>query len=156
MIDLSHIATYFIPIQRFRRLQFMWALRPQYENKGSNKLFRDLGDQINCVAAYLCSDGVFVIAHYLSTCELAQPFAFLIFVLFQSRMMQWKLRSCCSRKVSFRSNVSLLVFYTKERGQLRDPDWVISNHPHSHWFICWRVESHGANSHREGEETKEW
>ena len=59
----------------------MWALRPQYENKGSNKLFRDLGDQINCVAAYLCSDGVFVIALYLSTCELAQPFAFLIFVM---------------------------------------------------------------------------
>ena len=55
----------------------MWALRPQYENKGSNKLCRDLEDQINCVAAYLCADGVFVIALDLSTSS-AQPFTFRI------------------------------------------------------------------------------
>ena len=48
----------------------MWALRPQYENKGSNKLCRDLEDQINCVAAYLCADGVFVIALDLSKAPL--------------------------------------------------------------------------------------
>ena len=54
----------------------MWALRPQYENKGSNKLCWDLEDQINCVAAYLCADVVFVIALDLSTSS-AQPFAFL-------------------------------------------------------------------------------
>ena len=51
----NYIQPHFEPSLSSKRLQFMWAPRPQYENKGSNKLCWDLEDTINYNgAAYLC------------------------------------------------------------------------------------------------------